>query len=105
MPPACVPDPGPGFTSAWPNQNKDAAMKRMGWFCGAFGIMALLSSAASAAPARRVSYHDELAHRAYHRELAPHEAHRYPLTTRDRVRLHEVLAHEAYQDHHDHHVV
>ena len=80
-------------------------MKRLGWFCGALGIMALLSSAASAAPARRVSYHDELAHRAYHRDVEHRDAHRYPMTVRQHDRLHEVLAHEAYHDPHDHHVV
>jgi hypothetical protein len=79
-------------------------MKRLGWFCGAFGIMALLNSAASAAP-RHVSYHEELEHRAYHRELEHREAHRYPMTTHEHGRLHDALEHEAYHDHLEHRVV
>jgi len=44
----------------------------------------------------------ELQHRAYDRELAHHQAHRYPMTRSQHGRLHNALNHEAYHDHLEH---
>ena len=80
-------------------------MKRVGLCCAAFGLMAIVGSAASAAPWGSGSYHDELEHRAYHRELEHRDAHRYSMSGREHERLHDVLAQEAYHDRLEHRAV
>src|SRR4029079_6200414 len=80
-------------------------MKRVGLCCAAFGLMALVGSAASAAPWGSGSFHNELEHRAYYRELEHRDAHRYSMSGRQHERLHDALEHEAYHDRLEHRAV
>ena len=50
-------------------------------------------------------YHDDLDHRAYHRELYHYDAHRYPMTYRQHDALHDDLDHDAFHDHLEHRAV
>jgi hypothetical protein len=43
-------------------------------------------------------HHQDLGHRAYHRELEHNEAHRYRMSYGQHGRLHDSLNHEAYHD-------
>lgn len=45
-----------------------------------------------------VRFHDELADRSLIRELAHREAHRYPLSNYDHLRIHQALDRDAYSD-------
>ena len=47
-------------------------------------------------------FHDDLDHRAFHRELYHRDAHRYPMTWRQHGRLHDHLEHDAYHDRLEH---
>jgi hypothetical protein len=45
-----------------------------------------------------VRFHDQLADRSLIRELAHREAHRYPLSNYDHLRIHQALDRDAYSD-------
>ena len=47
---------------------------------------------------RHALEHDQLDHRAFHRELEHRDAHRFPMTWSEHERLHDALDHEAFHD-------
>ena len=61
------------------------------------GLTLFTASAKAQAP-----YHDQLQHRAYHRDLDHQDAHRYPMTWGQHGQLHDQLGHEAYHDRLEH---
>lgn len=98
---------------------KEHAMKTIILSSTVLGLLAVLPASASASDLsvflRSLSYgghhvarqnharhHDDLDHRAFHRELVHNEAHRYPMSYRQHGRLHDSLNHEAYHDYLEH---
>ncbi len=86
-------------------------MKRFALTLTALAVLALFSVPASAADYyyrrvirhnNHVQHHDNLDHRAFHRDLQHRDAHRYPMTYRQHSGVHDQLGHEAFHDRSEH---
>ncbi len=82
-------------------------MKRFALTVAALAALVYITAPASASDGyyrqtirhnNHVRHHDDLDHRAFHREVRHREVHRYPTTHRQHDRLHDSLDHEAIHD-------